>query len=753
LTTALSELELSELAQTNGAAVWVDLCARFARAQIEDYELNPEGDFALDSPEGVRNNNTARLVLGSLDACLEYALASAIRGARDATGNPATAIELFSKLARFGDMLAARCVDERRRRVLAAASELSQMSLRTAAHVLELLLPDPARTDRPDHAMNRAGSDHARFVAHTARAALWAANAAFVRHVLEVALLRVGGRTAAAGAQPVEPPTHDVLRLAYIVFAGALAQGTRACSAGVADLSKHAQRGSGGSRRTAVHVAADVLAACAHLLSARDALGLLPVAVMRPEPSLFESPLLEAAPARSADAAAALIAALRNLAEQLLSQKPVMLKESVSVISTLHVLALHEAQAGFVCADAAERARVYRVLNETARWASAMLAGDVPGDPPLLRGLALLLVHTQPFLQPEAAFARPSVRLDSADADALPVHTQVDGMELASLGRLVTSICAASRLLSSSEDDDDDDDADHADDVEEDEPNLSVFTARTIPPLVAAIATWFRAELQLLDWAAMQLRHTAHMETLHTQPRDLHYSVQCERRICARLHMFARLLEQLVRTRWVSAQCQDHAIRLFHDLHRAFASLTRVKLQLAELPVTDAYIDCLSLICSTLNTPIYAILVAKYSDLVHPASSSLMMKPDSTEKPAAKKLKATQNASKKTIGRAAVLRNSSLVSSVVYQIEVTEKYVVQLGVKQKTPLAHYLKRSSARDFRIMRDELAEPMRPTTTDTENDDSMMMVPGSPLGLLDDGDDDGVGQTHQKRPYSEY
>ncbi|KAJ2093922.1 hypothetical protein GGI16_005727 [Coemansia sp. S142-1] len=53
------------------------------------------------------------------------------------------------------------------------------------------------------------------------------------------------------------------------------------------------------------------------------------------------------------------------------------------------------------------------------------------------------------------------------------------------------------------------------------------------------------------------------------------------------------------------------------------------------------------------------------------------------------------------------MRDSSLVSSLVYQMELSEKYVIQLSTKFKTPLAHYLKRSTVRDFRIKKSDIPE----------------------------------------------
>ncbi|KAJ2772414.1 hypothetical protein IWQ57_001777, partial [Coemansia nantahalensis] len=221
----------SGAAQAGGSGVggdlWADLCARFAKAQMEDYELDPTGDYGLGTPAGLRSYNTARLVLGCVDAALEYALASCICGS-GGVDEPAVAMELFSRFMRFGDVLCSRCLDDRKKRLVAAPSDLSQMSLPAALAVLELVLPDRLRADRADHPLNAdSAAGHAWYVAATAKAALWAANAMFVRHLLEVALARATGRASAGpGGSPgiplPEPEARVVRKLAYVAFSGVI---------------------------------------------------------------------------------------------------------------------------------------------------------------------------------------------------------------------------------------------------------------------------------------------------------------------------------------------------------------------------------------------------------------------------------------------------------------------------------------------------------------------------------------------------
>ncbi|KAJ1762087.1 hypothetical protein LPJ54_005910, partial [Coemansia sp. RSA 1824] len=515
------------------------------------------------------------------------------------------------KFQRFSDVLCTRCVDEHKKRVIGGASELSHMTLPTTLNVLELVLSDPRRMDNPDHALNCAPHDHTWFVAHTSGVSLWAANTAFVRHLLEIALARVTER-----AGMCEEPTHRVLHLAYIAYSGKL--------------------------------------------------DLLHVAVMRPQLMLFapndDPPTIDAL--LDAQYASALITGLRNTSEQMLAQKPVMAREATTVLTSLHAMCVQLSRTGNCCSNEGARAVIYKTMNETARWAFSLVGGELPGDANLLRNITMVLTSCQPFLQPETVFARPPLQLTFV---SVPVDVRMDDYELGTLSRLIGSICTASRLLTNIEAD--------PNETDEDEPNLGIFTARTIPALVTVLAAWFKAELHQVDWASTQLRRMSASELAErpeNDAEDLVMSIQVERRVCGRIHSLSQLLLQLLSTVMPTQAATDQVIRMFHDLHRSFAHLTRTKLQCVQVPITESYIDCLSLICSTLNTYAHSMIIDKYGALVGSAD---------TENPKKK----TKLTSSKSAGKSHVLRNSTLVSSLVYQMELTEKYVGMVAAKHKTP--------------------------------------------------------------------
>ncbi|KAJ2282209.1 hypothetical protein GGH14_001733 [Coemansia sp. RSA 370] len=709
LTLALeSSSTLGPSGSESPSSIWTDVCTRFSRAQMEDFELDANGDFALDSPSGVRNNNTARLVIGCIDAAIEYELCSTTNT------NPALVVELFSKFQRFSDVLCTRCVDERKKRVIGSASELSHMTLPTTLNVLELVLSDPRRMDNPDHALNCAPHDHTWFVAHTSGVSLWAANTAFVRHLLEIALARVTER-----AGMCEEPTHRVLHLAYIAYSGALAACARPLESGILDLPANLAKRSA-KARSILYVAAESLVACTSVLQSRGKLDLLHVAVMRPQLMLFapndDPPTIDAL--LDAQYASALITGLRNTSEQMLAQKPVMAREATTVLTSLHAVCVQLSRTGNCCSNEGARAVIYKTMNETARWAFSLVGGELPGDANLLRNITMVLTSCQPFLQPETVFARPPLQLTFV---SVPVDVRMDDYELGTLSRLIGSICTASRLLTNIEAD--------PNETDEDEPNLGIFTARTIPALVTVLAAWFKAELHQVDWASTQLRRMSASELAErpeNDAEDLVMSIQVERRVCGRIHALSQLLLQLLSTVMPTQAATDQVIRMFHDLHRSFAHLTRTKLQCVQVPITESYIDCLSLICSTLNTHAHSMIIDKYGALVGSAD---------TENPKKK----TKLTSSKSAGKSHVLRNSTLVSSLVYQMELTEKYVGMVAAKHKTPLAHYLKRSLARDFRIERDRLHDPLQDTegnSLDEESaDTTMLMLDSPPPDMLDD------------------
>ncbi|KAJ2628579.1 hypothetical protein H4R22_003803 [Coemansia sp. RSA 1290] len=725
-----SDSSSSGSAYKSAADSWEDLCTRFARAQIEDYELDPEGEYSLDSPVGVRNNSTVRLVIGCVDAAIEYALGRGMDGAM----NPAQAIELFSMFSRFSEILCARFVDDKRRRVIGSVCELSQISMRTALRVLAVVLPDRQRLNSPGHPLNCNTDSHNTFAAQTGRAELWAANTQFVRHVFEVALAHVS----ASRTEALDVETHLVLLLAYIAYSGVLVR----CANAEQDPIPANLIARGMRSRSLVMVAAEALAACASVLTARNAVGILPVAVMRPSPAMFASngPTSPPSLSDSVECMVALVAKVRNVVEQLLSLKPVLLREATSLLGALHSLATYLAHVCFH--NPSQHTAAYASLNELARWAYAMIDGEIPGDPPLLKGLVALIICCQPFLQSQPMFASSSIDLSNlgANEEPLAVHQDMDEHELGPMNRLVATTCIASRLLTNDAAGSDDEDNMN----DEDEPNLNLYTLRTIPALVTLAVTWLKGELQQMDWVIGQLRKCASAE-LRLRPdhddEDLHVSIRLERRLCMRLYALTPILMHMLSTQFAGT-LSDQSIRIFTDLHRTFALLTRTKLQASELPITESYIECLSQICTTLNQRAFSLVTEKYGRFMADANES------KSEKPAKKKQSQLPRSSGGVAKTKMLSRNSVLVSSLIYQMELSEKYVAKLAAKTKTPLAHYLKRSSMHDFRINVADLAEPLATTSHDGYSyDEQPEEIPVPESAAEDSLDEDN--QEQSKRP----
>ncbi|KAJ2463649.1 hypothetical protein EV174_006924, partial [Coemansia sp. RSA 2320] len=230
--------------------------------------------------------------------------------------------------------------------------------------------------------------------------------------------------------------------------------------------------------------------------------------------------------------------------------------------------------------------------------------------------------------------------------------------------------------------------------------------------LVALIVAWLKAELHRVDWAIGQLRRSVQAEqSLAAQAHDgshavgspdsgdLSASIDLERRICLRMCAMAHVLKQLLDGSLPQEQ-YDLVLRAFQDLHRSLALLTRAKLATPDLPITESYIAALSLICSELNTYAYALITAKYSNVTTSAAGGNTAEAKPMKDNGVKKAGKASSSLVKSSVKSKVKRDSSLISSLVYQMELSEKYVIQLSAKFKTPLAHYLKRSTARDFRI-----------------------------------------------------
>ncbi|KAJ1940650.1 hypothetical protein FBU59_003748, partial [Linderina macrospora] len=170
-----------------------DLCVRFTKAEMEDFELDPTGDYSINSPSALRNHNTIRLVIGCLDACFEHAAMHSMRGSCScAIDDPDIALQLFVKYSRFADTLCTRCLDDKNKRIITHSAELSLVSIESATSLLQLILPDRQRQDDDRHPMN-AANGHDWFVERTGRAIVWSASQQLIRHLLETCLLRIAG--------------------------------------------------------------------------------------------------------------------------------------------------------------------------------------------------------------------------------------------------------------------------------------------------------------------------------------------------------------------------------------------------------------------------------------------------------------------------------------------------------------------------------------------------------------------------------
>ncbi|KAJ2157921.1 hypothetical protein GGF46_004157 [Coemansia sp. RSA 552] len=750
---------------SSSTAVWGDLCLRFAAVHMEDFELDPTGDYSISTPDGLRCHNTARLAIGCLDACLEYSLVSSIRGEAE----PEDSTKLFSVFSRFADVLCSRCLDDKRKRLIGLPSDLSRMSLHSAVMVLSLVLPDKQRVADANHPLNATGHDA--FVAESKRAGLWAANSSLVKHLLEVALARVTMRVVNIDSitfyEAPELATSAVLRLAYVVYSGIVACYGSAYPTMDLELPAYLSA-RGGRGRGVAQLGVEVLGACASMLAARQSLDLLVVALLRPSPGLLDSDDPEPVSASIfLQCADLLVAYLRNTVFVLLAQKPVAVKEATGVLAVLRtvcgrVVELSRPMYGAVDGEE-DLLRAYQCLRGTAQWTERLIEEvDIPGDVGLLRAIVLLLLDCQQYLQPDSVLMSRGVELSSGGGACPAGNRDSDDAELGVLERLVRSLCSASRLLTGDPGAEEEEDP-----MDGEEPNMNIFTLRTVPVLVSAIAGWMKSELHVLDWVSgQQLRRTAEMEMASREAGDaddLGASITVERRLCVRMSFLGTMLMQLLSVVLPGTAANDQVIRGFQDLHRSFALLTRAKLGLPDIPVTEAYVDLLSLICTDLNSHAYSTIIEKYG-AVSSGAGGASQAYDAKAKGKGKKSERVVS------GRAKVMRSSALVSSLVYQMELTEKYVIQLATKMKTPLAHYLKRSTARDFRIEATALHAPVDPQLVeypeDTEpapereasvvlgvsGDEMMVEVsePGEELGVgVDDESDNQEDEEEDESP----
>ncbi|KAJ1905109.1 hypothetical protein LPJ81_002103 [Coemansia sp. IMI 209127] len=725
-TTSSSSSSAATLLVQSSQDIWKDVCVRFSKTQIEDFELDPTGDYSIGDPVGLRNYNTALMVSGCLDASLEQALTHCIQGeaCQDCSngncelGSPEMAMKLFSKFARIADVLCSLCLDDRKKRIISSPSELSLMSLQQLARVLQLVLPDKHRLRNEMHPLNTPENGHAWYVSSVDKASLWSGNQAFIKHILEVTLARVSCRLVASRninfstnvtTSLPAPDTKVLLRTAYIVYNGVLAYYVN--SQGAADmdveLPVYLRTRSSTRGRSVLQLSAELLLSCASMLSTNDMLDEMAAAVLVPHSS----------PIAREEATAQLLSNLCTMVTAFLSQKPVAAKEAVHILSLMNLLALRLSRlSSLPSVDSHVQGKVYRSISSVVGWGLRIVFGEIPEDSSLLKALFVLLTTCQPFLQPMEL-------LFSSGALANMSHgNEPDLVELAPVNQIVSTVRSASKIqLADTLNDSGMNAKDKDDNEEEEEPNLEVFTLRTIPALITVISMWFKAEIHRIEWVISQLSRCVRIETASRPPHDsadLSESIVFERRVCLRVRSLAQILDQLLSIHFTGKVSGDLVIRSLNDLHKIFLLLTKTKLSCTELPITEEYIDALSLICQNLNTRAYSMFLVKYTGSGDAATGSgSFASADAKGLPLAKgdgskgkgKEKSFAGVTASRNAKSKVLRDSALVSSLVFQMEQTEKHVMQLSTKFKVPLAHHLKRSTARDFRIEAAAIPNPI--------------------------------------------
>ncbi|KAJ1861349.1 hypothetical protein LPJ73_001040 [Coemansia sp. RSA 2703] len=693
-------LARSSFAETRSGSLgfldaWTDICERFSKVNIEDFELDPTGDYTLSNPIGLRNYNTALLVIGCLDTSLEYALLYGVRslnsgstsGARCALDNPALAIEIFSKFNRFSDILYNRCVKDDKKRVIGSITDLTTMSLPALVQILRQILPEY-------NGRNIGNVD--------SRMALWSANNKLIWHLLDATLSRIQRRRLigfSAGVQGSLPPVPDVstvLEVGYIVYAGALVYYASARPDEEVELPLYL-RSKGNRGRSVLQLCSDILGACITDLATRGIVDLLSATLMRPSPALFTA---TSAPEDACADMALLVGRLRNSVTVLLAQPSAPMKDVVSILATIQLLTTRLAEIATGNTVDSHREEAVECLKQCAEWTVTLVDKELRGDVGYMKAVITLLTECQPFTQ------YVSVRQRAWSMPPPAVGPSSDGREMAPINHVVVGASLAARILYKEGDE-------TADEIEEQEPDLEIYNQRTVPKIVVAATLWLRAELQQINWTVGQLKRCVQVEISKqdvSEAEDLERSICAERRICLRLMALSHIMMRLLKTRW-QKMTNDAVVRTFQEVHKTFGLLTRTKTACKDLPITESYIDVLSLICSELNTHVYNMLIEKYGN-----NSSVGRADDAKDGETGKttskgkgkgKGKETLTAGVKNKSQQ-IMKDSTLVSSLIFQIETTEKHVGNLGKKFNTSLAHYLKRSTARDFRIRESDIPAP---------------------------------------------
>ncbi|KAJ1675192.1 hypothetical protein EV182_001752 [Spiromyces aspiralis] len=402
-------------------------------------------------------------------------------------------------------------------------------------------------------------------------------------------------------------------------------------------------------------------------------------------------------------AAVELLSQLERLAALLLAQKPTLIKEATHILELSHECLMyievtcvaHSLEFG----DDYQSPEMLSILNRHAWWVLSCLTLQQVEDLKLVKLMVRLALALAPYFKARNA-PSPNVCLEWLDAWEEPPGDQPNheittkdmfkpARQLASdiqciLGNISDYFAAP-------------------EDHQLDDPTLAVVTPKTTLPIISTLIGWVEEEVSSAEWAISQLRHCYRAEAQHDASDEpslaFDNSIKIERRISIYLQQVLQVMGDITSI-ILRDQYAELLIRCHQLCFKTVASLTKSKIATKLLPITDDYVHLLEYACVSLTPTIYDFLSIYQGRRDSDSDDNVGDAAGTRSRINKAKGKGKDRQIKHNKHQAQIGRESRLVPRLIFTLEQFERFVIQLSASSKTQLTRFLRRSTARDFRV-----------------------------------------------------
>ncbi|KAJ1912251.1 hypothetical protein H4219_005674 [Mycoemilia scoparia] len=706
---------------------------------LVDFDIDPSSNFSLGDPSGARNHTMASLLLGFIDSAIEYILSVASLGQQQHINIPQAQIsrystlvpELYEKRARLIDLLRAKSTNELGRKLPVSPFSHSLMSIKTLSKSLErLLVSEKASATNSEPLDNLWRS--------------WRENLGVTRYLIGLTNYQVLTKFDTKSALPehqTEAIASDLIPIACSVYVNLIYPFSLISDDNPTISSNLTNKTP--KTKSILLTACELLAQCMSIISnnSNDLDRCIKEIVSKITDNDAET---ENQQITSIQATKVFLMQQKRLLSLFISQHPPFIKEAVQLLSISQICVVYFdklfTMEYFFNKHGSTDKDDGRCLSSFMWWTLSCLTHTSNDDPSLAKQLVKLCLAMVPYFiednnnendgGSETAIEWINEWESSMQAEQKRETKVSTKGQFKPLRQIATDI----RCVLGDIDDFFAPPEDHVDD----DPQMTVLSQRNILTVTALVVGWLDEEIGKIEWGITQMKNCYYREISEQQSNDVDdldeiggpvLAIKAERRISKYFLQLSLILGDMTRVVFKDTQA-ELLLRCHQKLYKTMASFSKAKIWAKMLPITDAFIQLLAYVGSNLSPVLYDFLAMYQGRHESDDENDGKIAKNGDEKSKASKIKGltgggSRSKTKAMQQKSRINRESKLVPGLVFTLEQFERYIIQLGSVSKVKLAHHLRRSTARDFRVDIEQLREvaenDMEEEQGEDESDDS--------------------------------